>query len=104
MEINYDWNSESYDFFFIILSTIMFWTTSNVCRYNFVIEKRTNQLNILAAQIDPSIPMARVFYFKELNCNKVNLSWDYQRVLNNLKIFSVIIYQELNTDIRGDPN
>ena len=105
MEINYDWNSKSYDFFFfIILSTIMFWTTSNVCRYNFVIEKRTNQLNILAAEIDPSIPMARVFYFKELNCNKVNLSWDYQRVLNNLKIFSVIIYQELNTDIRGDPN
>ena len=91
-------------FFFIILSTIMFWTTSNVCRYNFVVEKRTNQLNILAAEIDPSIPMARVFYFKELNCNKVNLSWDYQRVLNNLKIFSVIIYQELNTDIRGDPN
>ena len=82
----------------------MFWTTSNVCRYNFVIEKRTNQLNILAAEIDPSIPMAKVFYFKELNCNKVNLSWDYQRVLNNLKIFSVIIYQELNTDIRGDPN
>ena len=82
----------------------MFWTTSNVCRYNFVVEKRTNQLNILAAEIDPSIPMAKVFYFKELNCNKVNLSWDYQRVLNNLKIFSVIIYQELNTDIRGDPN
>ena len=91
-------------FFFIILSTIMFWTTSNVCRYNFVIEKKTNQLNILMAEIDPSIPMARVFYFKELNCNKVNLSWDYQRVINNLKIFSVIIYQELNTDIRGDPN
>ena len=82
----------------------MFWTTSNVCRYNFVIEKKTNQLNILMAEIDPSIPMARVFYFKELNCNKVNLSWDYQRVINNLKIFTVIIYQELNTDIRGDPN
>ena len=82
----------------------MFWTTSNVCRYNFVVEKKTNRLNIIAAEIDPSIPMARVFYFKELNCNKVNLSWDYQRVLNNLKIFSVIIYQELNTDIRGDPN
>ena len=82
----------------------MFWTTSNVCRYNFVVEKKTNRLNIIAAEIDPSIPMARVFYFKELNCNKVNLSWDYQRVINNLKIFSVIIYQELNTDIRGDPN
>ena len=48
-------------FFFIILSTILFWTTSNVCRYNFVIEKKTNRLNILAAEIDPSIPMARVF-------------------------------------------
>ena len=104
MEISYDGHSKNYDFFFIILSTILFWTTSNVCRYNFVIEKKTNQLNILAAEIDPSIPMARVFYFNELNCNKVNLSWDYQRVINNLKIISVIIYQELNTDIRGDPN
>jgi len=90
--------------FGIIITSLLYWATTNVCRYNFVIEKKTNQLNILAAEIDPSIPMARVFYFKELNCNKVNLSWDYQRVLNNLKIFSVIIYQELNTDIRGDPN
>ena len=91
-------------FFFIILSSIMFWTTSNVCRYNFAIEKRTNELNILTEQIDPSIPKANVYYFKELNCNKVDLSWDYERVMKNLKIISVIIYQELNTDIRGDPN
>ena len=91
-------------FFFIILSSIMFWTTSNVCRYNFAIEKRTNELNILTEQIDPSIPKANVYYFKELNCNKVDLSWNYERVIKNLKIISVIIYQELNTDIRGDPN
>ena len=91
-------------FFFIILSSIMFWTTSNVCRYNFAIEKRTNELNILTEQIDPSIPKANVYYFKELNCNKVDLSWDYERVMKNLKIISVIIYQELNTDIKGDPN
>ena len=91
-------------FFFIILSSIMFWTTSNVCRYNFAIEKRTNELNILTEQIDPSIPKTNVYYFKELNCNKVDLSWDYERVMKNLKIISVIIYQELNTDIRGDPN
>ncbi|MAR58188.1 MAG: hypothetical protein CMP44_04240 [Rickettsiales bacterium] len=91
-------------FFFIILSSIMFWTTSNVCRYNFAIEKRTNELNILTEQIDPSIPKANVYYFKELNCNKVDFSWDYERVMKNLKIISVIIYQELNTDIRGDPN
>ena len=91
-------------FFFIILSTILFWTTSNVCRYNFVIEKKTNQLNIIAQEIDASIPMAQVYYFKELNCNNVDLTWDYERVMTNLQTISVMIYQELSTDIRGNPN
>ena len=91
-------------FFFVVLSTIMFWTTSNVCRYNFTIEKKTNELNIIAQQIDPSIPMAKVYYFKELNCNNVDLSFDYDRVVNNFKNLSVAIYQALSTDIRGDPN
>ena len=91
-------------FFFIILSTIMFWTTSNVCRYNFVVEKKTNQLNLLAQEIDPSIPNAKVYYFSELNCNNVDLSFDYERVLNNLEIISVMIYQELTTDLRGERN
>ena len=90
--------------FAIILSTILIWATSNVCRYNFAIEKKTNQLNILAQEIDPSIPMAKVYYFKELNCNNVNLTWDYERVTSNLKTISVMIYQELSTDIRGNPN
>ena len=90
--------------FAIILSTILFWATSNVCRYNFAIEKKTNQLNILAQEIDPSIPMAKVYYFKELNCNNVNLTWDYERVITNLQTISVMIYQELSTDIRGNPN
>ena len=78
--------------FAIILSTILFWATSNVCRYNFAIEKKTNQLNILAQEIDPSIPMAKVYYFKELNCNNVNLTWDYERVMTNLQTISVMIY------------
>ena len=90
--------------FAIVLSSILFWATSNVCRYNFTIEKKTNQLNILAQEIDPSIPMAKVYYFKELNCNDVDFSWDYERVLSNLQTISVMIYQELSTDIRGDPN
>ena len=90
--------------FAIILSTILFWATSNVCRYNFAIEKKTNQLNILAQEIDPSIPMAKVYYFKELNCNNVNLTWDYERVTSNLKTISLMIYQELSTDISGNPN
>jgi len=91
-------------FFLIVLSTLMYWTTSNVCRYNFTIEKKTDQLNILLAEIDPSIPMAKVYYFKELNCNSVDLSWDYERIIKNFKILSVIIYQEFTTDIRGNPN
>ena len=90
--------------FAIILSTILFWATSNVCRYNFAIEKKTNQLNILAQEIDASIPMAQVYYFKELNCNNVSLTWDYERVMTNLQTISVMIYQELSTDIRGNPN
>tara|TARA_B100000575_G_C23055258_1_gene607485 strand:+ start:195 stop:497 length:303 start_codon:yes stop_codon:yes gene_type:complete len=91
-------------FLLIVLSTLMYWTTSNVCRYNFTIEKKTNELNILLSEIDPSIPMTKVYYFKELNCNTVDLSWDYDRIIKNFKILSVLIYQELNTDIRGDPN
>ena len=90
--------------FAIILSTILFWATSNVCRYNFAIEKKTNQLNIIAQEIDASIPMAQVYYFKELNCNNVSLTWDYERVMTNLQTTSVMIYQELSTDIRGNPN
>ena len=90
--------------FAIVLSTILFWATSNVCRYNFAIEKKTNQLNILAQEIDRSIHMAKVYYFKELNCNNVNLTWDYERVMTNLQTISVMIYQELSTDIRGNPN
>ena len=90
--------------FAIVLSTILFWATSNVCRYNFAIEKKTNQLNILAQEIDASIPMAQVYYFKELNCNNVNLTWDYERVMTNLQTISVMIYQQLSTDIRGNPN
>ena len=66
--------------------------------------KKTNQLNILLSEIDPSIPMSKVYYFKELNCNSVDLSWDYERVIKNFKILSVIIYQEFTTDIRGNPN
>ena len=91
-------------FFFVVLRNIMFLKTSNFCRYNFTIEKKKNELNILAQQIDPSIPMAKVYYFKELNCNNVDLSFDYDRVVNNFKILSVAVYQALSTDIRGDPN
>ena len=91
-------------FFAIFLSSILLWATSNVCRYNFVIDKKTNELNILMQEIGPSIGSAKAFYFKELNCSNVDLSFDFDRILKNLQTLSVVIYQELSTDIKGDPN
>ena len=90
--------------FAIVLGTILFWASTNVCRYNFAIEKKTNEFNLIVGDIDPSIANAKVFYYKELNCNDIDLSWNYERVIDNFKIISVILYQELSTDIKGDPN
>ena len=90
--------------FAIVLGTILFWASTNVCRYNFAIEKKTNEFNLIVEDIDPSIANAKVFYYKELNCNDIDLSWNYERVIDNFKIISVILYQELSTDIKGEPN
>jgi len=91
-------------FFAIIISTLLYWATSNVCRYNFALEKRTNIINIVTDDIDPSLGNAKYYIYRELNCNDVDLEWNVERVMNNLRTISVIIYQELNTDIRGEPN
>ena len=91
-------------FFAIIISAILYWATSNVCKYNFALEKRTNILNIVTDEIDPSLGNARYYIYRELNCNNVDLDWDIDRVVDNLHTISVIIYQELSTDIRGEPN
>ena len=91
-------------FFAIVLSTILFWASSNVCRYNFALEKKTNNLNIVTEEIDPSLGNAKVFYYEELNCTDVDLDWDINRVVKNFQTLNVIIYQELTTDIKGNPN
>ena len=41
-------------------------------------------MNIIAAEIKPEIKLGKVYYFKELNCNNIDLSWDYERVISNL--------------------
>ena len=91
-------------FFAIVISSLLYWAMSNVCRYNFTIEKKTDQLNIIASEISPNIPLTQVYYFSELNCNDVDLSWDYERVIKNLNTISVMLYQSLTTDIKGNPN
>ena len=88
-------------FFVIIISTILYWTTANVCKYNFAIDKKTNILNVITQEIDPSIPKAKVYYYEELNCTSVELVWDINRVIKNLEAISVFVYQSLTTDITG---
>tara|TARA_B100001123_G_C15231297_1_gene995267 strand:- start:324 stop:629 length:306 start_codon:yes stop_codon:yes gene_type:complete len=90
--------------FGIILASILFWATSNVCRYNFALEKRTETLNIVTEELDPSLGNAKYYVYDELNCNHVDMSWDLDRVVENFQTLTVLIYQELTTDIKGDPN
>ena len=75
----------------VIISTVLYWTTSNVCKYNFAIDKKTNILNIITEEIDPTIPKAKVYYYKELNCSGVELDWDIERVIKNLETVSVLV-------------
>ena len=91
-------------FLAIVISAVLYWATSNVCRYNFALEKRTNILNIVTEELDPNLGNAQVYFYQELNCNDVDLEWDIDRVMENLRTITVIIYQELSTDIKGNPN
>ena len=91
-------------FLAIVISAVLYWATSNVCRYNFALEKRTNILNIVTEEIDPNLGNAQVYFYQELNCNDVDLEWDIDRVMENLRTITVIIYQELSTDIKDNPN
>ena len=85
----------------ILVSVVLYWTTSNVCRYNFAIDKKTNILNILSDEIGPSIGRAKVYYYKELDCTKVDWSFDYNRVVKNVETLTVMVYHSFTTDITG---
>ena len=88
----------------VVIMSLMYWATSNVCRYNFTIEKKTNELKNIATEHVPALPLTEVYYFRELNCNDVDLTWDYERVMRNLNALTVMFYQQLTTDIKGNPN
>ena len=88
----------------MIITALLYWATSNVCKYNFALEKRTSEINIISAEVKPTLGLAKVYYYEELNCNDIELDWDLERIIDNFNTLSVMIYQELSTDIRGDPN
>ena len=88
----------------MIITALLYWATSNVCKYNFALEKRTSEINIVSAEVQPTLGLAKVYYYEELNCNNIELDWDFERIIDNFNTLSVMIYQELSTDIRGNPN
>ena len=88
----------------IVISYILYWTASNVCKYNFVLEKKTKIVNIISNEVKPSLGLTTLYYYKELNCNNVKFDFTYQRLIDNLQTLSVMAYQSLTTDIKGDPN
>ena len=88
----------------MIIASLLYWATTNVCRYNFALEKRTDEINIVSAEVQPTLGLAKVYYYEELNCNNIELDWNLERIIDNFNTLSVMIYQELSTDIRGNPN
>ncbi len=88
----------------MIITALVYWATTNVCRYNFALEKKTSEINIISAEVEPTLGLAKIYYYEELNCNDIELDWDLERIIDNFNTLSVMIYQELSTDIRGNPN
>ena len=87
----------------IIIFMILTWATQNVCRYNFVLDKKKNLMNIISDEVKPSLGLTEVYYYKELNCNSTNFSLDLNRIINNINTISVMFYQYFTTDIKGRP-
>ena len=88
----------------IVLTLLLHWATTNVCRYNFVLNKKTEQLNIISEEVKPTLGYTTTYYYKELNCNNVSFNLDLDRLSQNFNSLSVLIYQELTTDIKGNKN
>ena len=88
----------------LVISYILYWATSTVCNFNKVLAKKADIENIIAEEVKPSLGYTKVYYFQELNCEKTDVEFTYERLIDNLQAISVVVYQELTTDIKGDPN
>ncbi len=52
---------------------------------------------------DISLGDTKVYIFKELNCDKADLNYDISRMINNIEVISIMVYQYMTTDILGKP-
>ena len=64
-------------------------------------KKKSNIIEELSKEIDISLGNTRVYYFRELNCKKADLSFDMIRMMENIEVISVMFYQYFTTDITG---
>ena len=88
----------------IVIGLILQWATTSVCRYNFTIDKKTQALKIISDEVKPTLGYTNTYYFHELNCNDANFSFDINRLEKNIRAITVMVYQQLTTDIKGDKN
>ena len=75
-----------------------------MCKYDLALERHTNLINSITEEIYPSLGNVKYYSYSELDCRDINLDWDPKRVLNNLRTLSVIMYQALTIDIKGNLN
>ena len=87
----------------ITIFMILTWASQNVCRYNFVLDKKKNITNIISEELKPSLALTEVYYYKELNCNDADFDLDIDRIMNNIRTISVMVHQYFTTDITGRP-
>jgi len=68
---------------------------------NLVSTKKTKILNEIAKEANIDFGSAKVYYFKELNCLPADTEFEFQRLMSNLSHVSILVMQQLTTDIRG---
>ena len=88
----------------IVISYFLYWATNNVCKHNMLLDKKSNMMDEIKDADDYSLGKTKIYIYKELNCTKVDEEFTYQTIIDNLETISIIVYQELTTDIRGNPN
>ena len=57
---------------------------------------------MIAKEADIDFGSAKVYYFKELNCLPADTEFEFQRLMSNLSHVSILVMQQLTTDIRGN--
>ena len=50
----------------IVIGLILQWATTNVCRYNFTIDKKTQALKIISEEVKPTLGYTNTYYFHDL--------------------------------------